>query len=243
MAQPAGRLSPEQLTQLAHAVRLHRLTPFTLAKVVPLVGWLHEPAWRAVVAGLAAVPAAWEATAPGRTGGDGSAGELVWELPLQELQGLIDRMWGPNESALVSSRCISMGSVEWGLQLTAKLANPLTRTHQHYMSNPPGSVMLGLCITAGHAAPGLTAPFRLGREVEVARADGGPPARCGVSLAEAQLITAPGQRLEFGGGEPVLPALLPTGRADDPTLAPFCSTNANGQKVLRLTARVTDIGE
>jgi hypothetical protein len=82
-------ISPDQLTQLAHAVRLRRLTTFTLAKVVPLVGWLHEPAWCAL-AGLADVPAAWETSFLGRTGGGGSAGELVWEVPLPELQRLLD---------------------------------------------------------------------------------------------------------------------------------------------------------
>jgi hypothetical protein len=179
-------ISPDQLTQLAHAVRLRRLTTFTLAKVVPLVGWLHEPAWCAL-AGLADIPAAWETSAPGRTGGGGSVGELVWEVPLSELQPLIDSVAVNKQASISSPPCIAACGVAWNLGLLMTAADP-SRQYK------PRSISMGLHIKASHAASSATVPFRLGREVEVARADGGPPAHHAVSLAGAQ-PAAPGHPL------------------------------------------------
>jgi hypothetical protein len=101
--QPEGSLSAEQLTQLAHAVRLAHLTPYFLAKVAPRVGWLCAEGREEAVEGVAygrmggpartGTPAAWLPGAPARAGKvDPESRPVEWELPLAQLQPLVDRV-------------------------------------------------------------------------------------------------------------------------------------------------------
>jgi hypothetical protein len=102
-ALPHGSLCPEQLTLLAHAVRLAHLSPYFLAKVAPRVGWLCAAGRCATVQGLLfqrmgapvyrGTPAAWLLDAPARAGTVDPAGRPVkWELSLAQLQPLVDRV-------------------------------------------------------------------------------------------------------------------------------------------------------
>jgi hypothetical protein len=138
-AQPEGSLSPEQLTQLAHAVRLAHLTPYFLAKVAPRVGWLCAEGRLEAVEGVAYIrmgglarggtPAAWLPSAPARTGAVEPASRPVeWELPLAQLQPLVEgvaaggsirKLYSGGKSAQeLESPCTTAAfGLGWGLML------------------------------------------------------------------------------------------------------------------------------
>ncbi len=168
-AKPEGSLSPEQLTQLAHAVRLAHLTPYFLAEVSPRVGWLCAGGREAAVQGMllarmgapprTGTPAAWLPSAPARTGMVDSASRPVeWEVPLAQLQPLVDRVaaGGSSLEELDSPSTASAFGLGWevSLQVTPVDAKSTAR---------PRAVQLGLFLTPRFKhvpTPPPTAKFR-----------------------------------------------------------------------------------
>jgi hypothetical protein len=128
-AQPEGSLSPEQLTQLAHAVRLAHLTPYFLSEVAPRVGWLCAGGREAAVRGVAlarmgspvrsGTPAAWLPTATARAGKvDPGSHPVEWELPLSQLQPLVDKVAaGGSLETMTSPSTAAAFGLFWGLSL------------------------------------------------------------------------------------------------------------------------------
>ncbi len=128
-AQPEGSLSPKQLTQLAHAVRLAHLSPYFLAEVAPRVGWLCAGTREAAVRGVAlarmggpardVTPAAWLPSAPARAGTvDPASRPVEWELPLAQLKPLVDEVAaGGSMKELDTPNTSTAFGLGWGLKL------------------------------------------------------------------------------------------------------------------------------
>jgi hypothetical protein len=166
-AQPEGSLSPEQLTRLAHAVRLAHITPYFLVEVAPSVGWLcaeGQAAMRSLV--LARMggparqtpPAAWLPSAPARAGKVDPASRLVeWELPLAQLQPLVDKVAaGSSGEYLTSPNATAAFGLGWGLKLVVAPLDARSATR-------PRAVNLGLFLEPHFThvpAPQDTATFR-----------------------------------------------------------------------------------
>ncbi len=147
-AQPKDSLSPEQLTRLAHAVRLAHLTPYFLAEVAPSVGWLYRFAAQpprvalhgamfARMGGFARseTPAAWLPSAPGRTTKVSPAVE--WELPLD----LLGSMVGGALNGSMQQRTSDSTTVAYGLRWSLELAVAAGRRTAH-----PAAVELSLSL-------------------------------------------------------------------------------------------------
>ncbi len=155
--QPRGSLSAEQLTQLAHAVRLAHLTPYFLAHVAPLVSWLCAEGRKAAVNGVglarmggparSGIQAAWMPDAPARTGVLNPADRPVeWELLLVQLQRLVDKVpAGGSTERLVSPGTTAAFGLGWGLEVAVASAS----------GAKPGAVRIGL-----YLMPGLQARAR-----------------------------------------------------------------------------------
>ncbi len=168
-AQPKGSLSHKQLTQLALTVRVAHLSPYFLAEVAPRVGWLcaegRETAVRGVLLarmGASArtdAPAAWLPSAPARTGTvDPASRPVEWELPLAQLQPLVDKVaaGGSDAETPTSPNATAAFGLGWGLKLevTPVDANSTVR---------PRAVQLGLYVMSRFEhvpTPPLTAKFR-----------------------------------------------------------------------------------
>jgi hypothetical protein len=149
--QPEGSLSAEQLTQLAHAVRLAHLTHYFLAHVAPLVGWLCAEGRKSAVYGVglarmgsparSGTLAAWLPSAPARTSLlDPAARPVEWELPLAQLQPLVDRVaaGGGLERLSGPSAVVAFG-LNWSLSLQVDSSKGAT----------PGGVHVGLFMMSG----------------------------------------------------------------------------------------------
>jgi hypothetical protein len=150
IARPDGSLSPEQLTRLAHAVRLAHLSPYFLAEVAPRVGWLCAEGREAAVRGVAlarmggpvrpGIPAAWLLSAPGRTSMvDPASRPVEWELPLAQLQKAVNKVaaGGSILEKLDSSIPTAAYGLGWGLQVSVAPAGAASTAR-------PRAVKLGL---------------------------------------------------------------------------------------------------
>ncbi len=168
-AQPEGSLSPEQLTQLAHAVRLAHLTPYFLAEVAPRVGWLCEGGREAAVhaaryermGGPARRnnPAAWLPSAPARTGEVSPPNwTMQWEVPLTQLQPILDRVaaGGSSHETLISTSSLVVFGLDWVIALSATPVDDASTAR-------PRAVQLGLHVVPRFShvpTPPTSAAFR-----------------------------------------------------------------------------------
>jgi hypothetical protein len=167
-AQPEGSLSPGQLTQLAHAVRLAHLSPYFLAEVAPRVAWLCAEGRDAAVRGVllarmgssvrSGTPPAWLAGAPARTGTvDPASRPVEWELPLAQLHPLVDRVAAGGSMEMLKSPMTSAAfGLGWSLFVQVEPVDAR-------ITAGPRAVQLGLYLEArfDHVpAPPPTAEFR-----------------------------------------------------------------------------------
>ncbi len=144
--QLGGSLSAEQLTQLAHAVRLAHLTPYFLAHMAPLVSWLCAEGRKAAVHGVglarmggparSGIPAAWLPNAPARTGVLNPADRPVEsKLPLAQLQRLVDKVSAGGSTEVLASPGTTVAfGLGWGLKVKVSSAS----------GAKPGAVRIGL---------------------------------------------------------------------------------------------------
>jgi hypothetical protein len=152
--QPEGSLTAEQMTQLARAVRLAHLTPYFLAHVAPLVGWLCAGGRKDVVHGVglarmgsparSGTPAAWLPSAPARTVVlDPAARPVEWELPLAQLQPLVDRVAaGAKLEQLAGPGTAVAFGLDWGLVIQLRGASGAK-------PGSPGAGEIGLYLSSG----------------------------------------------------------------------------------------------
>jgi hypothetical protein len=177
-AQPKGSLSPEQLTRLAHAVRLAHLTPYFLAEVAPRVPWLCAEGREAAVRGVplarmggaarSGTPAAWLPNSPARLGkADPASRAVEWELPLALLFQLVAE-GGGNEA---SPNTTLVFGLRWGLELAVAatgrtapgavmLALSLRPSDQQHVPSPPSDAKFRWVrlLTSCAGIPGVTSP-------------------------------------------------------------------------------------
>jgi hypothetical protein len=167
--QPEGSLSPEQLTQLAHAVRLAHLSPYFLVEVAPRVGWLCAQGRETAVRGVAlarmgapardGTPAAWLPSAPARTGSvDPASRPVEWELPLAQLRKAVNEVAaGCSSKKELTSPCTTAAfGLGWGLMLRVALVDDSSTAR-------PRAVKLGLYVRPHFKhvpTPPETATFR-----------------------------------------------------------------------------------